>query len=130
MTELFAREIKRVFEEIARSRSRSGDTEVAFTVLCPDKGGSLQRVSGMVTFAHGHWTPEPSSAILRVEDLLVKTPSGTGTVDFVIVLMPIRPTPQISENGIDVNGVNKFQGANLQDFLKDFLTEYIREWNK
>lgn len=72
MARLFARETKRVFEEISRSRSQSGDTEVAFAVLCPDKGGSVQRVTGMVTFAHGHWTPEPSSAILRVEHLLVK----------------------------------------------------------
>jgi len=130
MTRLFAKEIKYAFQAITRHHLRrlSEHNEVNFAIMCPTGRHRYQRLTGTVTFAHGHWTPTFASAILRVDNLPVQSKSGSGVLDFLILIIPIRPVPKIMPHQIEVNRVSRFKGRAVTRFVKEFCTDFAKDW--
>jgi hypothetical protein len=128
MARLFGQGMRHAFQVVSRHhlRTQSKDSEDHFTIL----SSSNQVLTGTVTYVHGHWTLNPASAILRVENLPVLSRLGRGIIDFLIVIMPIRPIPKITQHQIEVNRVSKFKGANIKDFIRHFCADFARDWNK
>jgi hypothetical protein len=79
--------------------------------------------------AHSHWSNEPYSCVLRIEDLPASLSSGQGRVDFIALIMPIKPKPKVYE--INVSIVRRAQRVkNIDDFNQEFCAAFKSEWNK
>jgi len=125
--QLVAELMKKLFGHIAKEGVRPEGHD--FVISFQDKNETVN-INGHATFAHGHWTDGPQSAFLRVENLLVQLKSGTGTVDFVIFILPIQQEPQIVEKQVEVNGVYTFHGSQIEDFVDEFRRTFAEAWNQ
>ena len=81
-----------------------------------------------ISLASSHWTTEPFSAHLRIEDLPVRLSAGSGLVDFIALIMPLKPNPKVFE--VDVNKVSRAKGVtNIDAFIEEFCKRFKSEWN-
>lgn len=87
-------------------------------------------INGRMTFMHGHWTTKPFSSLLRVENLPVQLSSGTGLVDLIVLIVPIRRNPRIYEKYVEINEIRKFHGTEISDFEREFRKSFVTIWNR
>jgi hypothetical protein len=130
--ETFARLTRLIFSHM-HEHALKGELKLvgeALSLSLRDKNDQLHTINGHLTFSHGHWTLGPDNAILRIENLPVELASGAGTVDFAIFLMPLQENPTINENVVEVNGVSRFKGLQIEQFIGEFRSRFVNGWNQ
>ena len=122
---LNARTLRTLFPLLYEHLKKEYPKVIVSNLALPADSGQL--VHGKVTLVHGHWTEEPQSAHLHLEDLPVVLNSGKGSVDFIVLIMPIKPAPKVLE--VNVIKVSKHTVTDIDEFIREFCDEFKSEWN-
>ncbi|GEM_PF-3012857 len=90
----------------------------------------IHTVKGIINIVRNAMSPTFFGANIIVENCEFILTSGTGMVEFRLVLPEVNDNAKISEQLVRINKVMPFEGSDINAFIHDVTHHIVQEWNR
>lgn len=90
----------------------------------------IHTVKGIINIVRNAMSPTFFGANIIFENYECELSSGSGTVEFSLVLPEVSETCGIVDQLVRVSIVNHFTGSDIDAFIDEFIRYTVMEWNE